>query len=133
MIIKLNLCHDAKGFINVICIFVVPNISPQNVVGVRTLETSMTILWNKLALVEARGYILNYTIVYYPLQSTTQLNSIILNKVVNSEFSSTTINGLDANSAYIVHISANTDAGSGLLSTPIIIQLYGNYTILFCG
>ena len=107
-------------------ILAVPNISPQNVAGVRTSETSMTILWIKLTLVEARGYILNYTIAYYPLQNTTQQNSIIMYKVVDSEFSSTTIDGLDANSAYIVQVSANTVAGSGPLSTPLTIQLYGN-------
>ena len=111
-------------------IFVVPNISPQNVAGVRTSETSMTIFWIKLTLVEARGYILNYTLVYYPLQNTTQQNSIIMYKVVDSEFSSTTIDSLDANSAYIAQVLVNTTAGSGPLSTPVTIQLYGNYTIL---
>ena len=114
-------------------ILVVPNISPQNVAGVRTSETSMTIFWIKLTLVKARGYILNYTIVYYPSQNTTQQNSIIMYKVVDSEFSSTTIDGLDKNSAYIVQVSANTAAGSGSLSTPLTIQLYGNNTILYVG
>ena len=89
----------------------------------------MTILWIKLRLVEARGYILNYTLVYYS-QNTAQQNSIIMNKVVDSEFSSTTIDGLDANSTYIAQVSANTAAGSGPLSTQLIIQLYGNSTFL---
>ena len=107
-------------------IFAVPNTPLQNVAGVRTSETSMTILWIKLTLVQARGYILNYTIVYYPLQNTTQQNSIIIYKLVDGEFCSTTIDGLDANSAYIVQVSANTAAGSGPMSTPHTIQFYGN-------
>ena len=88
----------------------------------------MTISWTKLTLIEARGFISNYTIAYYPTSmSRKHQQSNSMYKVVSSESNSAIIDGLDENSAYAVHMSANTGAGEGPVGVPISVPIRGNY------
>ena len=86
----------------------------------------MTVHWTKLTLVEARGFIQNYTVAYYPSsESRKRQQSIIKYKIVDNDTHRTTVDGLDVNFAYVVQVSVNTGAGSGPLSLPVLVQRHG--------
>ena len=90
----------------------------------------MTVSWTKLTLIEARGFINNYTIAYYPTSMSRkhqQSNSMF--KVVSSESNSAIIDGLDENSAYAVRMSASTGAGEGPVGVPVSVPIIGKYCL----
>lgn len=92
--------------------------------ALRTSETTMTVSWTKLTIVESRGFIKNYKIFYYriPLSRLNQLPNA-LNKTVGSEVSRANIDGLDENSAYEVQMSATTSAGDGAAGMPVSVSI----------
>lgn len=92
----------------------------------RTSKTVGSLSWTKLSLAEARGFIRNYTIVYYPSSETKKRQqSNDMTKIVQNDIRNTLINSLDEDLLYLVQISANTGAGNGVLSSPVAIQRYG--------
>ena len=91
----------------------------------------MTVSWTKLTLIEARGFISNYTIAYYPISMSRKRQSNIMLKVVSSESNSAIIDGLDENSAYAVQMSANTGAGEGPVGVPVSVSIIGKYLTFF--
>ena len=106
-------------------IILAPSVSPQVTVK-RLSGTNMTVSWTKLTLAEARGFILNFTIVYYPSSGNRkwqQLNTMSV--TVGNNSNNITINGLEENSVYSVQVSANTVAGRGALSMPYLVPLHG--------
>ena len=103
----------------------VPSVSPK-VTAKRVSGTTMMVSWTKLTLAEAQGFILNYTIKYYPSSGNRkrpQFNTISV--TVGNDSSNITINGLDKNFAYSVQVSANTVAGTGALSRPYLVPQHG--------
>ena len=92
----------------------------------------MMVSWTKLTLAEARGFIKNYTILYYPsMGSRKRQSSNAMSTTVNSDLSSIVIDGLDENSAYSVQISANTGAGNGTLSMTVPAPLHSKIYLLY--
>lgn len=61
-----------------------------------------------------------------------QLNTV--SKTTDGDMTSTTIEGLDANSDYFVQISANNGAGSGVFSMPVSVLRPSTYCLFvyFC-
>ena len=91
----------------------------------------MTVSWTKLTLIEARGFISNYTIAYYPTSmSRKRQQSNSMYKVVSSESNSAIIDGLDENSAYAVQMSANTGAGEGPVGVSVSVPIIGEYLVV---
>ncbi len=96
----------------------------------------MTLSWEHLSLSEAKGFVTNYTILYYKtakVRKRLRLNT--MSKIVDGSNNSTAIYELNEVSAYLVQISANTAAGNGVLSMPVIVPLPGNFStiLLFSG
>ena len=82
----------------------------------RTSGTTMTVSWNPLSIVEAKGMVSSYTVEYAP--SDTQSGRRQLQQVsVSSDQSSVEIDGLDADSAYRVGVFATTGAGVSVSAT----------------
>ena len=54
-----------------------------------------------------------------------------MNKTVDSDLSSTIIDGLDENSAYSVQLSATTGAGNGTLSMTVPASLHSKICLLY--
>ena len=102
-----------------------PHISPSLQIQ-RTSPSVITVSWSPLTLTEARGFVRNYTIIYYPALATRKRQQLIRTSIaVDSNVTRTTINGLDETSAYSVQISANNGAGRGPLSISISVAQFG--------
>jgi hypothetical protein len=74
--------------------------------------------WISLSYSEARGFISHYTVVYSPVinrRSSQALNTLI-QTVPGMDANTTRIEGLDANTDYIVLVSATNGAGTSGLS-----------------
>ena len=94
----------------------------------RLSATRMILSWTHLTLAEARGFIINYTITYFPILSNNDgQQSNTLSVIVNGNMTNITIEGLEDNLMYSVQISANTGAGTGKLSLSVFVSLYGMY------
>ena len=76
--------------------------------------------WKPLTLSEARGFITFYIIEYYPSLNIKkrQAPSDIMRVNVSADLSSATIDGLDEDLSYFVRVLANTNLGSGVVSSP---------------
>ncbi len=108
--------------------FAAPIVSPMNTRVTRTTSTAMTVSWTKLKLHEARGFISNYTVEYYPvLPSRTRLMSYLLSISVGSDADSVYIEDLEKGFTYEVQVFASTEAGEGKKSASISVQhIIGN-------
>ena len=86
----------------------------------------MTVSWTTLTLAEARGFILNFTIVYYPSSGNRKRQQLsTMSVTVGNDSNNITINGLEEKLVYSVQVSANTVAGRGPLSMPYLVSLHG--------
>ena len=85
--------------------------------------THMNITWMKLSLEEARGFIISYTVSYDTLDSRRREEATV--EFVHPEGSYKVISGLGITTSYSVTVSANTAAGQGVNSPPIIVN--GNH------
>ncbi len=100
--------------------------SPTLLTATRIATTEMALSWEHLTLSEARGFITNYTILYYmTTDAKNRQRPNTMFTIVYGKTNSTTIYGLDKISEYLVQISANTVAGNGVLSMPVIVPLPG--------
>ena len=100
-----------------------PSVAPNFNVS-RTSPTTIMVFWKRLTLSEARGFITFYIIEYYPLAIENKRQSLDLMRIESAFSSSTTIDGLDENIAYIVQVSASTSAGSGVTSNPLVASTF---------
>ena len=84
----------------------------------------MTVSWNLLTLVEARGFVRNYTVFYSPVSSGSkrQQTRAMFEVTVDGN---TTIGGLNESLVYSVQVSANTGAGTGARSMAVILLVLG--------
>ena len=106
-------------------IFLEPNVAPELTVE-RTSVTVMIASWNLLTLVEARGFVRNYTILYSPvLRRSRRQQTRAMSETVNGHTSNIIIGGLKESLGYSVQISANTGAGTGTMSHAVILLVFG--------
>lgn len=76
----------------------------------RRSDKTASVSWKSLTLVEARGWILNFTVYYW--ESGNQPNTA-QSIVVNANINSTTVTELDPYTAYRVAVAASTRIGKG--------------------
>ena len=104
---------------------VVPPVAPRMVSGKRTSDDSMKVTWQKLTPDVALGNIINYTAVWYKKlndkSGKTKRQTSRSMTVVDGDRSEVFIDGLDKSSDYFVTVWANTTAGKGRESTPIVV------------
>ena len=100
--------------------FAVPNII-QNVSIMRPSATVLVVSWIPLSYSEARGFISHYTVAYSPLTSgrKRQATDMMNQTVPGMDTNTTRIKGLDANTDYIVQVSATNGAGTSKLSAAV--------------
>ncbi len=68
----------------------------------------------KLSLPEARGFVTNYTISYYPANIKRELIPLkIVTKIVDKDTNKTTISHIERNTSYVLQVFASTSAGDG--------------------
>ena len=77
----------------------------------------MNVSWEPLTLVQARGFISNYTVSYKPTT-----DGLIKTETTLNDESSVVIGGLDPYEAYSVQVWANTAAGRGNTSETMTID-----------
>ena len=99
-----------------------PQTSPKSLSVSWTSISTAVVSWTKLTIVEARGFIIHYTVVYYTLSVKRELESNTIHKnMVDKNLNSTIISGLDGKIEYIVRVSASTIAGEGNYSKFVLL------------
>ena len=90
--------------------------SPTGVTAVRLNSTHMNVSWKRLTLIEARGFIVSYTVLYQRIAGDRKRQ--INNLLVPGNESSALIGDLNLSSAYQVFVRASTSAGDGPYTNP---------------
>ena len=87
----------------------------------RASATVMVVSWIPLSYSEARGFISHYTVAYFPLSPMRKGKTLdtMTQTVSGNDANITSIEGLDANTDYIVQVSATNGAGTSTPSTPL--------------
>ncbi len=99
-----------------------PLLSPTITSLKRTSSTTVTVSWEALSLIEARGFVLNYTIYYQASMIVNEPQANTMSITVDRNITTTTINNLDERLSYSVQLSANNLAGHGVLSLPTSVS-----------
>ena len=86
-------------------------------------DTAIRVTWKLLTLIEARGFITNYTITLQPQGSRKRADDDSIITTVPHNISDVTITGLDPKLAYSVSVSVSTVAGQN--TTTVVIQARG--------
>ncbi len=109
-----------------------PSIAPNITEIHRTSPTTIIVSWKPLTLSEARGFITFYIIEYYPSLNNKkrQAPSNIMRVNASADSSSATIAGIDEDSIYTVQVSAGTSAGSGVVSSPHVLNQFKGIGII---
>ncbi len=102
--------------------FLEPLLSPTITSLQRTSSTTVTISWEALSLIEARGFVLNYTIYYHASITVNEPQANTMSITVDRNTTTITIDHLDEHLSYSVQISANNLAGHGVLSLPLSVS-----------
>ncbi len=98
-----------------------PLVSPTITNLQRTSPTTVTVSWETLSLIEARGFVLNYTIYYHASITVNEPQANTMSITVDRNTTTITIDHLDEHLSYSVQISANNLAGLGVLSLPLSV------------
>ena len=101
---------------------------PKEITVKRINATHMNVTWEKMSLVEARGFITGYTISYDVFEGR-QWRAAIVEEVGPDKLYKV-IGGLDPKNKYILTMSASTSAGKGVESAAIIAEGIGRETFL---
>jgi hypothetical protein len=80
----------------------------------------MVVSWIPLSYSEARGFISHYTVSYFPIPRSSQAFDTMNQVVPGMDTSTTRIEGLNANTDYIVQVSATNGAGS--VNSPFVLS-----------
>ena len=79
----------------------------------------MNISWSLIPIIEARGFIQSYLILYQEIANRKrQISSVS----VPATDSSVVIGGLDPDESYSVSISASTNAGQGAFTSEVVVE-----------
>jgi len=101
-------------------ILLAPNISPT--------ISNATRSWIPLTIVETRGFIKNYTVLYTPvIFSQKRQLTVTMYKTVDWNQRSAIVDGLDENAAYALQMLANTGGGQGTVGTIVVVSPFGEY------
>ena len=113
----------------------VPQYGPQNITGRWLNRTSIEVSWLALSLLEARGFITNYTVTVQPAQLTSsnrkreKSNELIGVTTSSSNETSTVItSSLDPTLDYIISVSASTKVGGSSNNINITLSALGKVT-----
>ena len=91
-------------------IHIAPMTPPRNIEVDRINSTAVKVTWEPLTLIEARGFITNYTVTLQPQGSRKRADGSIVVTVPHN-VSDVTITGLDPDTNYIVTVVVGTSVG----------------------
>jgi hypothetical protein len=124
-----------RSILNIVNYIIVPD-TPRDVSVMRSSATVMVVSWIPLNYTEARGFISHYTVTYSPMRNGRKRQGIDnMNQTVPGMDANTTrIERLDANTDYIVQVSATNGAGTSEPSLVIMATLpvEGKTTYQYC-
>ena len=89
--------------------------APEDVTVERLNETHMMVSWSALTPEEARGYLISYTVHYWPVSNT----ELVVTITTPPDTTRKVIGGLVSGEEYVVAVSATTGAGNGPRSSEI--------------
>ena len=98
--------------------YAVPN-PPMDVLVKKINDSHMKVSWSLLTLVEARGWITNYTVYYKPRPASGGQYNFT---TVPHNLTSVVIGGLLSEETYVVQVSASTAAGEGVRSEEVSVN-----------
>ena len=95
----------------------------MNVRVIRNTATVMVVSWRPLTLAEARGFVSHYTVTYSPqiISVGRKRQAATMEIVQGMDANMTSIDGLDPDTVYNVHVSATTGGGDGIISAIISV------------
>ena len=114
----------------------VPKYGPQNITGRWLNRTSIEVSWLALTLVEARGFITNYTVTVQRAQLTSsnrkREETSKLLRVTTSSSNETTIviSSLDPTLDYLISVSVSTKVGESTNNINITLSALGKIVML---
>ena len=114
--------------------FLAPSTAPMDISIDRTSPSIMVVSWTPLSYVEARGFISNYTVTYSPQTSggrKRQALDTMFQIVPGMDSSTTTIDNLDQDTVYSVHVSATTGGGTSAMSEAVLAEPPGEYACIY--
>ena len=96
----------------------------MNVRVIQNSATVMVVSWRPLTLVEARGFVSHYTVTYSPqiISGGRKRQAAMIEVVSGMDANMTSINSLDPDTVYNVHVSATTGGGNGVTSVVISVH-----------
>ena len=110
-------CHTVPGF-------------PTGISVLRLNGTHMNVSWNQIPLLEAKGFIVSYTVLYSKITTYRKRRQVMFVTLPGSE-TNALIGDLNPSSAYKVFVSAATSAGSGEFSSNPVVAQSKLSTVLF--
>ena len=105
-----------------------PQYGPKGVMAVRLNDTAIRVTWEPLTLIEARGFITNYTIILQLEEDRKKIVDYAITKTVPDNVTTATVADLVPNANYIVSVSASTSAGTSINNSNIIVESFKLYT-----
>ena len=75
----------------------------------------MNVSWSALTPEKARGYLISYTVHYWPVSNT----ELVVTITISPNTTSVVIGGLVSGEVYVVAVSATTGAGNGPWSSEV--------------
>ena len=105
--------------------------SPTGVSVLRLNGTDMNVSWNQIPLLDARGFIVSYTVLYSKITTNKRRRQVMFVTVPGSE-TSALIGDLSPSHSYQVFVSAATSAGSGEYSSNPVVARSKFGTVLSC-
>ena len=119
-------------FVSHFIMIVVPRYGPQITTAMWVNVSSIKVNWIPLTLLEARGFVQQYTVTAQPHTISTnkrQVETLMINTLPNE----TTVyitNGLDPKVDYVIVVSANTEAGISTNNYNTTLPAIGMYYII---
>ena len=117
----------------------VPQYGPQNITGRWLNRTSIEVSWLALSLVEARGFITNYTVTAQPVQLTSsnkkreETSKLLRVTTLSSNETSIVIrSSLDPTLDYVISVSASTKIGESTNNINITLSALGKIIKHLC-
>ena len=89
--------------------------APEDVTVKRLNETNMNVSWSALTPEKARGYLISYTVHYWPASNT----ELVVTITTPPDTTSVVIGGLVSGEEYVMAVSATTGAGNGPRSSEV--------------